>query len=339
MASVNDFNSRIRGLKGRGDYSDSMNKAVSDRMNMLKSLEPDVLAQKTQQTEVKGTEAVGALKTISDVKDASQKIQKGLSAIKGGAQQVSNLVQGKGVSTNAPVQATPNPAFNPVKADPIKADPIKDDNAPKLDDTTLPRGNPSGAVGHLQDAVSGNESSFKGLNLGETDTKDLFNFSDTAGRSRDMVNGIQTSTKVNPMNVSNALTQGDKDMSSVSDSLKNAGNLLKNSTGDLASTSTNLHSAVSAGAKVAEEGGELAGKAIAGASAVADALGPVGDLIGLGMAVYGGIKSKGYFKRQQDANTTAQQAVAMPTKTNATPTTNVSLDTSKMGQSMGQSHY
>lgn len=323
MASVNDFNSRISGLKGRGDYSDSMDKAVSDRMNMLKSLEPDVGAQKTQETEVKGTEAVGALKTISDVKDASQKIQKGYGAIKGGAQAVSNMVQGKGVSTNAPV----------------KADPIKDDNAPKLDDATLPRGNPSGATSHLESAVSGNEPAFKGLNLGDGDTKDLFNFSDTAGRSRDVANGIQSSTKVNPMNVSNALTQGDKDMANVSDSLKGAGNLLKNSTGDLASTSTNIHSAVSAGAKVAEEGAEVGAKALAGASAVADALGPVGDLIGLGMAVYGGIKSKSYFKRQQDANTTAQQAVATPAKSSATPTTNVSLDTSKMGQSMGQSHY
>ena len=325
MASVNDFNSKLGGLRERGNMDDSFNKAVSDRINMLKSAEPDVLAQKTQQTEVKGTEAVGALKTISDVKDASQKIQKGASAIKGGAQAVSNMVQGKGVSANS--------------TNPVKADPIKDDNAPKLDDATLPRGNPSGATSHLESAVSGNESAFKGLNLGDGDTKDLFNFSDTAGRSRDVANGIQTSTKVNPMNVSNALTKGDSDMNDVSNSLKNAGNLLKNSTGDLASTSTNLHSAVSAGAKVVEEGAEIGGKAIAGASAVADALGPVGDLIGLGMAIYGGIKSKGYFKRQQDATQTAQTQIETTPKAQATPSTNVSLDTSKMGGNMGQSHY
>ena len=302
MASVNSFNSQLGGLRERSNMGDNFSKAVSDRINILKASEPDSLAQKTSQTEVKGAEAVGALKTISDVKDTAQKIQKGYGAIKGGAQNVSNMVQGKGVSTNAPVKASASG---------------------KLDDSTLPRGNPAGGASHLQDDVSGNEKVFQGLNLGKSDTAGLFDESKLPSK----------------MNVNGSLTKGSNGMGDVVNSLKGDTNLLKNASGDLASTSSNLHSAVSAGSKVAEEGGEMAGKAIAGAGAVADALGPVGDLIGLGMAIYGGIKSKGYFKRQDTASQQAQTAIATPNKPQATPSTNVSLDTSKMGASMGASHY
>jgi len=317
-SNASNFNNSIGSLRERGNQGDMLNKAVSDRLNILKASEPDVQAQKTQETEVKGTEAVGALKTISDLKDAGQKIGKGVDALKSGAQAVSGMVGGSGVSTNAPVQAKPiAPTTGSGQVE------------------GLPKGNPGGAPKFNESQVEAGDDLFSGLKSQPTNTAGLFD------RSRSVVQASTPSTP-SPMSVAGNLTKGDN-LGDMTTSLKSG---ITNATGDLASGSSNVHSAVQAGANVAskvgdavEEGASVASKVMTGASAVADALGPVGDLIGLGMAIYGGVKSKGYFKRQQDASTDAQTAIAKPVAQTSTQATSVSLDTSKPAQASAQSHY
>ena len=320
-SNASSFNANIGGLRERGNANDQMNKAISDRLNILKASEPDVKAQQTQQTEVKGTEAVGALKTISDLKDAGQKIGKGVDALKSGAQNVSNMVTGSGVASNAPVTAKATTSQAPTSG------------SGQVDG--LPKGSPGGAPKFNESQVEAGDDLFSGLKSQPTNTAGLFD------RSRSVVSASTQSTP-SPMSVAGNLTKGDN-LGDMSNTIKSG---ITNATGDLASGSSNVHSAVQTASNVAskvgdavEEGASVASKVMTGASAVADALGPVGDLIGLGMAIYGGVKSKGYFKRQQDASTDAQTAIAKPVAQTATQSTSVSLDTSKPAQAMAQSHY
>lgn len=322
-SNASSFNANIGGLRERGNANDQMNKAISDRINILKASEPDVKAQQTQQTEVKGTEAVGTLKTISDLKDAGQKIGKGVDALKSGAQNVSNMVTGSGVASNAPVTAKP---IAPTSQAPTSGSGQVDG---------LPKGSPGGAPKFNESQVEAGDDLFSGLKSQPTNTAGLFD------RSRSVVSASTQSTP-SPMSVAGNLTKGDN-LGDMSNTIKSG---ITNATGDLASGSSNVHSAVQTASNVAskvgdavEEGASVASKVMTGASAVADALGPVGDLIGLGMAIYGGVKSKGYFKRQQDASTDAQTAIAKPVAQTATQSTSVSLDTSKPAQAMAQSHY
>ena len=75
------------------------------------------------------------------------------------------------------------------------------------------------------------------------------------------------------------------------------------------------------------------------AGAVADALGPIGDVIGLGMAIFGGIEGSKEHTEEKDANTQAQKTLAQPVQSASQQSTSVSLDTSKMAQASVASHY
>lgn len=75
------------------------------------------------------------------------------------------------------------------------------------------------------------------------------------------------------------------------------------------------------------------------AGAVADALGPIGDIVGLGMAIFGGIEDHKVHKEDESANTSAQQAIQAPVQGNTTQSANASLDTAKEAQVGASSHY
>ena len=90
-----------------------------------------------------------------------------------------------------------------------------------------------------------------------------------------------------------------------------------------------------AGSKAVE--GISAGLETAGA--VADALGPVGDLIGLGMAIFGGIAGHKEHEDAVSANQKAQASIAAPVAQQTAQATSVSLDTSKTAQASVASHY
>ena len=157
------------------------------------------------------------------------------------------------------------------------------------------------------------------------------------------------------------------------------GGMTRNATGANASGSTNIHSNISqaledfkgqvsgamtdvqahisnlsgqvadVGKGVMATGADIANvgsKAVAGVSAgletagaVADALGPIGDLVGLGMAIYGGIEGHREHAEDASANQSAQGQMSKPISGETQQTTNVSLDTSKAVQPTLMGHF
>ena len=157
------------------------------------------------------------------------------------------------------------------------------------------------------------------------------------------------------------------------------GGMTRNATGANAPTSSNIHSNISqaledfkgqvsgamtdvqshisnlsgqvadVGKGVMATGADIANvgsKAVAGVSAgletagaVADALGPIGDLVGLGMAIYGGIEGHREHAEDQTANIVAQGHLSTPLAGQTQQTTNVSLDTSKAVQPTLMGHF
>tara|TARA_R110002072_G_scaffold24198_6_gene82653 strand:- start:1414 stop:2886 length:1473 start_codon:yes stop_codon:yes gene_type:complete len=75
------------------------------------------------------------------------------------------------------------------------------------------------------------------------------------------------------------------------------------------------------------------------AGGVADALGPIGDLIGLGMSIFGGVEEHKEHEQEKQANQQAQQTIAQKPEESTQQATSVSLDTSKQAQASVASHY
>ena len=106
--------------------------------------------------------------------------------------------------------------------------------------------------------------------------------------------------------------------------------------GELASGVANVgKDVVATGTKVVT--GLSAGLETAGA--VADALGPIGDILGLGMAIFGGIEDDKIQKKGVDANKSAQAQIQAPVQGNVSQSANVSLDTAQKAQIGASSHY
>ena len=167
--------------------------------------------------------------------------------------------------------------------------------------------------------------------------------------------------------------------STMNDAKSAIGGMTRNATGANAPTSSNIHSNISqaledfkgqvsgamtdvqshisnlsgqvadVGKGVMATGADIANvgsKAVAGVSAgletagaVADALGPIGDLVGLGMAIYGGIEGHREHAEDQTANIVAQGHLATPLAGQTQQATNVSLDTSKAVQPTLMGHF
>jgi hypothetical protein len=92
-----------------------------------------------------------------------------------------------------------------------------------------------------------------------------------------------------------------------------------------------LDKAVSFGSKAMEVGGE-----------VLDALGPVGDLLGLGMSIFGGVEGKKHAEDIKQGGIKAQAAMAQGAssiKTAGSSITTATLDTSHPAMALAASHF
>lgn len=123
-----------------------------------------------------------------------------------------------------------------------------------------------------------------------------------------------------------------------------ADGVISDAKGALRSTATNLHSAVmGAGGDEAmnaiTKGVGVASKAMETGASVLDAMGPIGDVLGIGLSIFGGIEAHHEKMKEQESVDTAKQEVAKPVSAPSAPTTNVSLDTSKATQMSVASHY
>ena len=178
-----------------------------------------------------------------------------------------------------------------------------------------------------------------------------------------------------PMNVNGSLSGGGNDANSalskmsslVNDSKISGGGGQSFLRGANAPTSSNAHSFVSnlvGGAGGEEDAGAGIGSKIAGginkvretSEAVAgglskgleagasalDALGPIGDILGVGLAIVGGVEAHRQKMEAEHSTQTAEASVAnttAPTTKGLVGTTNVALDTSKQQAPMAQAHY
>ena len=92
-------------------------------------------------------------------------------------------------------------------------------------------------------------------------------------------------------------------------------------------------------ANVGSKVGEGISAGLETAGAVADALGPIGDVIGLGLAIFGGISGAKEHSEEAASSVQAQKQLAQPVEQASQQSTSVSLDTSKMAQASVASHY
>lgn len=86
----------------------------------------------------------------------------------------------------------------------------------------------------------------------------------------------------------------------------------------------------------------VAGKGLEAGASVLDALGPIGDILGIGMAIFGGIEQHREKKEAMESSQSAEASVknsTAPTTKGLVASTNVSLDTSKQQGVSVASHY
>lgn len=128
-----------------------------------------------------------------------------------------------------------------------------------------------------------------------------------------------------------------------------------NNTGGNAPTSTNAHATPDssgpssssglgeAGADAADAGEQLAktglstGLEVAGG--ILDALGPVGDLLGVGMAIFGGIEGAKKQGAEEDAQAATQKVIDAPTQQTVVTGVGKTLDTSQGGSAPSAVHF
>ena len=196
------------------------------------------------------------------------------------------------------------------------------------------------------------------------------------GRSRQAVQSVARSNPMNVASMTSGDQTANSTLSGLKDTLTNP---LSGARGSLAKSSTNIHASITqsledfkgqigsalsdvqsqvkgvagqvsqVGKGVGAVGEDIASgatKAVEGVSAgletagaVADALGPIGDIIGIGMSIFGGVEASKAHKEQEDSMKTAQSAVSAPASQQTSQATAVSLDTSKQAQASVQSHY
>lgn len=86
----------------------------------------------------------------------------------------------------------------------------------------------------------------------------------------------------------------------------------------------------------------VASKGLEAGASVLDALGPIGDILGIGMAIFGGIEQHREKKEAMESSQSAEAQVknsSAPTTKGLVASTNVSLDTSKQQGVSVASHY
>ena len=149
------------------------------------------------------------------------------------------------------------------------------------------------------------------------------------------------------MNVSN-ITSGraNQELSGLTQNITDRANgALSDARGAVRQTASNIHQAVGAIGdtdKIASAVGD-AGKVVSGAmeagAGVLDALGPIGDVLGVGLSIFGGVEARREKMKANEAVGQAQTEVKQGVKAPVQQATNVSLDTSKQAPMSGMSHY
>tara|TARA_R110002167_G_scaffold6585_2_gene30838 strand:+ start:4015 stop:5208 length:1194 start_codon:yes stop_codon:yes gene_type:complete len=149
----------------------------------------------------------------------------------------------------------------------------------------------------------------------------------------------------------NSVTQGGADIASSVRAATNNG--INGARGAIANGASNLHATVQSGVDDATRGAKMvtgaaddvasmASKGLELGGTVLDALGPVGDLLGLGMAIFGGAEASHQESVEKKAQADAQSAMAAPVTagqgTGGAMTT-ATLDTSHPGQAVASSHF
>lgn len=130
--------------------------------------------------------------------------------------------------------------------------------------------------------------------------------------------------------------------SNVHATVQGAQSTLSGATDDAASMAGKVASAGSKVASGVEDAVNVGTKVMGAASGVMDAMGPVGDLLGLGMAIFSGVESHHHEKIEAHAQSVAQGAMAAPTaniRAAGNAMTTGTLDTSHPGQAVAASHF
>lgn len=151
------------------------------------------------------------------------------------------------------------------------------------------------------------------------------------------------------MNVSN-ITSGstNQDLSGITQNITDRANgVLSDARGIVRNTASNIHQAVggaldSAGADVERAVGtatRVASGAMEATAGVLDALGPIGDILGVGLSIFGGVEAKREKMKANEAVGQAQTEVKQGVKAPVQQATNVSLDTAKQAPMSVSSHY
>ena len=425
-ATASSFNSAIGGLKQRGNNDAQFQKAMNDRMTMLKYDAPSALKGKVDDKEAQMGGTMGGFKGVADISDTATKIKASYNKVKTTADAVVSKVGELGDKVGQASGAVPQQGLRSLATDALTKVKMKVKGATTqgsdtavgttTPEATVAKGATSAGSGYTGGSAGGGagagvadtdkalgavgkqggggiSESITSANVGKFIPPEALSGGmsgdstiarATAGRSRNIVNSVGGGgDRTNPMNVKSMTSLDQTSNSTLSSTMNDAksaiGGMTRNATGANAPTSSNIHSNISqaledfkgqvsgamtdvqshisnlsgqvadVGKGVMATGADIANvgsKAVAGVSAgletagaVADALGPIGDLVGLGMAIYGGIEGHREHAEDQTANIVAQGHLATPLAGQTQQATNVSLDTSKAVQPTLMGHF
>ena len=147
---------------------------------------------------------------------------------------------------------------------------------------------------------------------------------------------------VNSM-VANAGTPANNALGALHGASQDAQNAVGQARGGLANGANNLHSLVGGVASDVESGVADAQKVVSAGigvgESVLDALGPVGDLLGLGLGIFGGVEEHHEKEVAEQSATTAQSQLQAPEAKTTQASVGGSLDTSHQAPASAPLHY
>ncbi len=367
LATTSGYDSSIGGLnQAHGNWAEAYagssragQQALFDYMKPTKDKERDEEIQEGGggvMASLKGVQGAKALydkggDVVAGAKDLASNITTGAQRLQAGAGQV--IAQGKEVAGRLGGRLA---GFNPqaVQGDIESAVP----KAPMVADAPArPTGDLSGldlpTAGIKPIDAPGQSSNVIGDVINQARGRVAQNIEPMAGDIKAVGGDISGSMK----NVGNILNQGNQTINS---NLGNLGNNIRQNLntgltdvkGALADTNQNIHGAIQQLSSRMDDLGQttsdiakgtsglLEGGLEAGAG-IMDMLGPVGDLVGLGMSIFGGIEAHHQAKEDREGEEKSQAVMSAPVQAPVVSGQNVSasLDTSHPAQASASSHY
>lgn len=374
LATASNYDTGIGGLnQAHGNWAEAYaDSSRAGQQALFDYLKPSKIKERDEEVEQGGA---GLEATLKGVQGAGEIYDKGSQAIQGAKELASNISQGAQRLQEGAGQVIEQgrqvagrlggrlAGFEPqaVQGDIESAVPKAPMDAPAQLPDRAPMGDLSGldlpTAGIKPIDAPGQSSNVIGDIINQGRGSVARNVENIARPMAGDIQGVGGDISGSMKNVGNILNQGNQTINS------NLGNLgqnirqnlntgLNDVKGALADTNQNIHGAIQQLSSRMDDLGQttsdiakgtsgLLEGGLEGAAGVMDMLGPVGDLVGLGMAIFGGVEAHKQAKVEKESEDQSQAVMNQPVQAPVVSGQNVSasLDTSHPAQAVASSHY